>query len=220
MDSIDVVRCAVGLLILGYAAYRDVKTREASNRLWLIMGGCGAVLLVVERPDILLTAVSIGVTVPFALLLYVFGMGGADVKAMWALAVLVPLPPDVGSFPLVEVIIPVFPFVILLNSLLLIVALPVVYLAYNIRQGTCLFPYCLFGYKMRASTAKNAFFWSMEDDSGPRITPAKDMDIARFGDREIWVTPQLPFLVFIAIGFAIAFFYGDILFGILSFFLQ
>jgi len=60
-DLINVTRFIIGLSILSYGAYTDLKTREASNKLWLLMGIMGAVLLTVERPDAVETLISIAI---------------------------------------------------------------------------------------------------------------------------------------------------------------
>ena len=44
----DVVRLTVGIIILTYASISDIKTRRASNLLWLIMGTIGGILLIIQ----------------------------------------------------------------------------------------------------------------------------------------------------------------------------
>ncbi|HHF56691.1 MAG TPA: A24 family peptidase [Thermoplasmatales archaeon] len=212
---IDLIRLFVGIAILGYAAYTDIKIREASNKLWLVMGSIGIILLLIEKPNATLIAISMAVTIPFSFMLYLFGMGGADVKAMWAIALLAPLPPSTAYYSPPFFI---FPLTVLINSLLLIVFLPVFFLFYNVRKGDLEFPYCLFGYKMRAMEAKNKFVWSMEQNGKKSIMPVKDFDFEAAGNKKIWVTPKLPFLVFIFAGYIISFIFGDILFFLLSLF--
>jgi len=218
MNEFEVVRFLIGAAILAYAAYSDVKHREARDILWVAMGAIGVVLLVVERPDTTTTLVSMAISFPFAFLLYIVGMGGADVKALWAITLLIPLPPH--SMPFFPPLIFVFPLVVLLNSLILIVFLPPIYLIYNAYRRDCEFPYCLFGYRMKANLAKHKFVWSMEKEGKKRIMPFKDCDMETMGEREIWVTPQLPFLVFIFAGFVLSFLFGDILFFVFSLFLK
>ena len=212
---IDLFRFAVGIAILSYAAYSDFKYREASDKLWLIMGGIGILLLAIEGTDLQKVAISIAVSFPLALLLYFFGMGGADVKAMWGIALLSPLPPNFSYF--VSPIF-IFPLTVLINSLLLIVFLPIVFLFYNAKRKNLEFPYCLFGYKMKGSEAKNKFVWSMEKEGKKGIMPVKDFDFEKVGNREIWVTPKIPFLIFIFAGYIISFIFGDVLFFLLFLF--
>ena len=46
---LDITRFIVGVIILGYASFTDIKTRRASNLNWLIMGSAGAILLVIQH---------------------------------------------------------------------------------------------------------------------------------------------------------------------------
>ena len=45
---LDIARLIIGVAILGYASFTDIKTRRASNINWLIMGSAGAILLVIQ----------------------------------------------------------------------------------------------------------------------------------------------------------------------------
>ncbi|MCD6480950.1 MAG: prepilin peptidase [Thermoplasmata archaeon] len=217
-ETIDAVRFVIGLCLLSYAAYTDLKTREASDKIWLIMGIAGIILLLIERPDVMQTAISIAIAFPLALLLYVFGMGGADVKAMWSIALLSPLQPSFYGFPFFSSPIFVFPLTFLINSLLLVAFLPLFFLLYNATKKDISFPQCLFGYRMEAEKAKKTFVWSMERNDGSRgIMPVKDFNFEKAGNRKIWVTPQMPFLLFMSLGFFISYVFGDILFFLLSF---
>ena len=93
--------------LLGWAALRDIRTRRVPNWVWYVLGGLGAVLLAVDlagllpvesavaRLELLRIALSLGLVVPLA---YGFwrlgGFGGADAKALMALAVLFPTYPS------------------------------------------------------------------------------------------------------------------------------
>ena len=105
---LDVIRLFVGIAILFYASYTDIKTRRASNMLWVIMGSIGAILLVIqyftigfENPYYLLF-IPIMIGLMFALFQLRLIFGGADAKALMALAILVPLKPEILQFPLFE----------------------------------------------------------------------------------------------------------------------
>jgi|Deesub1362A_J573_1020465.scaffolds.fasta_scaffold01078_14 preflagellin peptidase FlaK len=213
--TIDLLRLLTGFAILSYAAYSDLKYREASNKLWILMGSIGLIFLAMERPEVTLVFISIAVSFPLAFLLYFFGMGGADVKAMWGIALLSPLPPKISFFPSP---IFIFPLTVLINSLFLFIPLPFILLFYNAYKKNLEFPYCLFGYKIKAEKAKNKFVWSMEKNGKKSIVPVKNFNFDEVADKEIWVTPKLPFLVFIFAGYVISFVFGDILFFLLSLF--
>ncbi len=218
MSELDLARFIVGISLLSYAAYTDLKTREASNKIWLLMGLLGILFLIFEQPDAMKTAISIAVSIPLALLLYVFGMGGADVKAMWAVTLLSPLPPSFYGLPYFVSPMFIFPLTFLINSLLLVSFLPLAFFLYNSKRGDISFPQCLFGYRMEVEKAKKSFVWSMEKEDGSKgIMPVKNFDFDSAGSsKKIWVTPKMPFLVFMAFGFLLSFTFGDILFFILS----
>ena len=48
VTMLNVTRLIVGTIILFYASYTDIKTRKASNILWIIMGSAGAILLLIQ----------------------------------------------------------------------------------------------------------------------------------------------------------------------------
>ena len=98
---INITRFVVGLCILLYASYTDIKTRRAPNILWWIMGSIGASLLVIQffSPQgfgnqilyLIFIPIMIGMVYLFFQLRLIFG--GADAKALMALAILVPVSP-------------------------------------------------------------------------------------------------------------------------------
>ena len=96
---IDAIRLIVGGTILSYASYTDCKYREASNKLWIIMA-CIGIPLLFFYSDSLTVALSIIISFLLGFILYLFGMGGADTKAIWAIAILSPLSPQ-NFFPFV-----------------------------------------------------------------------------------------------------------------------
>jgi len=221
---LDFLRFIVGAIILIIASYTDFKKRVARNELWMLMTIIGIILLSLSNYEWEKVAISILITLPLAFSLFLFGMGGADAKALIALSFLVPLFPKIGIFPLwkAPVLFP-FPLIIFINSLLLFLFIPFFLLFYNIVHKTAEFPYCFFGYKMNAEKAKDTFVWSMEKIVGGKrkrtILPQKDVDISNFGNEEIWVTPKVPFLILLTIGYILSFFLGDVLYKIISLFL-
>ncbi|KAA0002781.1 MAG: hypothetical protein FE044_02480 [Thermoplasmata archaeon] len=211
----DIIKFAIAFPLLLYAAYSDIKKREADNWIWIFIGVAGAFFLFFNK-NYFLEAISIAISIPIAFLLYIFGMGGADAKAIMAIALLNPLPPSITIFHSPQF---VFPLTVLINSLLLILPMPIIFLIYNAIRRDIEMPYAFFGYRMEASVAKNKFVWPMEKDGRKTIFPVKNADFDSYKGR-IWVTPKLPFLLFILIGYVISCLFGDILFAFVSFFLQ
>lgn len=146
--------------LLGWAALRDVRTRRVPNWIWYAIGGLGLALLAADlialapfstafaRLQLFRTAVSVGFVVPLA---YVFwrlgGFGGADAKALMALAVLFPtypayyppvsvfgtaLPPVLPAEP---TLVGVFSLTVLTNTVLVGALFPVALAARNALSG-------------------------------------------------------------------------------------
>ena len=211
----DIIKFAIAFPLLFYAAYSDVKRREAENWIWIVMGIAGLPFLIFSK-NLFLSIISISVSIPIAFLLYIFGMGGADAKAIMAISLLNPLPPSCSIFHSPQFI---FPVTVLINSLLLILPLPLLFFVYNAKRKNAEIPYAFFGFKMDAEKARKKFVWPMEKDGVKKIYPIKDADLNSYHGK-IWVTPKLPFLLFILIGYVISYVFGDILFAFVRFLLQ
>ena len=96
MRMIDVVRFIVGFVVLSIGAYTDFKTRMASNCLWLVLGSVALSLLLVDFYLYGLDVFKIVSLVVMVLLFYVLFqlrviVGGADVKALMCVCILIPL---------------------------------------------------------------------------------------------------------------------------------
>lgn len=146
---------AFSLAVLLYASWSDYKTREVSNRVWLIYGPIGlglslAALILFEPAQLPFYALCVGVTVCLAFLLfYVGGFGGADSKALMCIAVALPFAPLIvfnpiipdGASPLSQYI---FPITILGNAVLFAAASGIYMVFRNIfwhkKHGAKLFP--------------------------------------------------------------------------------
>jgi preflagellin peptidase FlaK len=142
-----------------WVAYRDIRTRRVPNRTWLPLAALAVVLLVwelgpllfagdvsvLDRRRLVRTAVSVGLLVP---LVYGFwlvgGFGGADAKAFFVVALLLPTYPtydlaalglDAPVLPLVETSLGVFSLTVLTNTVLLGVGYPLALAARNALSG-------------------------------------------------------------------------------------
>ena len=105
---VDVARMILTLFFLLYASWSDYKTREVSNKVWIIFGPIAFVLTFISiylRDFTQLSAygLSFGLTAIFAILLfYSGGFGGADAKALMCLALALPFQPEPFE-PLTEI---------------------------------------------------------------------------------------------------------------------
>jgi len=228
---LNAVRLIIGTLILLYASYTDLKTRHASNILWIIMGTAGAILLVIQYlqggfPNLwYLVFIPIIIALMYGLFQLRLIFGGADAKAMMALAILVPIVPTMNNTPLWPSLLP-WSWVIFANSVLLFLIIPVSLFVYNAAKRNLSFPYALLGYKMNIQEAKAKFVWPLEKlvDGKRRFSRIpEDFDESEHlkafedaGIEEIWVTPKIPFMIPLLAGFLTAFFLGDFMTAILQ----
>ena len=223
---LDGIRLITGTVLLAYASYTDIKTRRAANILWVVMAIVGIILLVIQYLDGGFPNIWYLVFVPIMIvLMYAFFQmrllfGGADAKALMALAILVPILPRIGNIPLWNSFLP-GSWSIFANATILFLFIPVSLLIYNISKKNLRFPHCLLGYVISVEKAKQKFVWPLE-----RIKEGKrklmympknfdvDEELAEFeklGITEIWVTPKIPFMIPLLVGFLVTFIFGDIL---------
>jgi preflagellin peptidase FlaK len=164
-------------------------------------------------------------------LMYIFDIvkGGADAKALMALAVLFPTVPAIGELPLVSPQDPIantlFPFAlaVLTDAAFLVVFLPVLFLLRNLAARDVKFPHMLLGYRIDTRLERPGFVWLMErmEDGKHRFStrPKGDEDIVQelrklreHGVPRAWVTPKIPFILPILAGLVLAAVGGNILF--------
>ncbi len=147
----DVLRLLV-VPVFAWAALRDVRTRRLPNRLWPPLYAFGALLLVWETAALWplagiegrLFLVRAGISLLFVAPLgyafwYLGAFGGADAKALIAIAVLLPTFPEYAvagvTLPVVETQLGVFSLTVLTNTVLLGLAYPVGLAAVNLLRG-------------------------------------------------------------------------------------
>ncbi len=138
--SLDLAALLLSLGVLIAASFSDLKTREISNRFWLLYGPVALflfILRIVFSPDTApILLVSAGATIVVAFLLFQFGvMGGADSKALMCFCLAMPVVPAFLT-PLWQPPFTFYPFpiAILVNSFLLSVGSAVFLLLKNLFQ--------------------------------------------------------------------------------------
>jgi preflagellin peptidase FlaK len=224
------IRLITGAVLLAYASYTDIKTRRASNILWVIMGIVGAILLVIQYLDggfpniwyLAFIPIMIGLFFQMRLL-----FGGADAKALMALAILVPIQPVIEGFPLWKPYLSLpGSWIIFANAIILFLLIPISLLVINIGKRNLRFPHCFLGYVISVEKAKQTFVWPLEkikDGKRKLVYMPKNFDVdeelaefEKLGIKEIWVTPKIPFMIPLLVGFLAAFILGDILLQIVQ----
>ncbi len=178
--------------------------------------------------DLLWNYMSIPVMYLLMNALYYSGVvrGGADAKAVIAVAFVCPLYPVFGDLSLIGIpsgSLPLFvvpAFSVFMIAALLTVLLAVPYAIANIARGDAEFPNMFAGIRMGIDRAEKSHVWPMEDvvDGVLRsnMSGTEDPEVFQrlraFGAEKIWVTLIIPFLVPITIAYAIVVFLGNPLF--------
>jgi len=138
--------------VFAWAALRDIRTRRLPNRLWPPLYAFGAILLLWEttrlwpltgidgRLFLVQAAISLLFVAPLGYAFWYLGaFGGADAKALIAIAVLFPTFPEYAfagtTLPLVGTEIGVFSLTILTNTVLLGLAYPIALAGLNLLRG-------------------------------------------------------------------------------------
>lgn len=174
---------------------------------------------------------TIPILIVFFFILYQLGMlhGGADAKAMMAISIMVPFYPHFSDFPLLqfssdriaqamELFFP-FAFLVLMNSVLFVIWVFLGLIVFNATRKDFGFPEMILGYKMNIDEVEKKFVWPMErvvDDERVLVLFPRKVDeesiakLKEMGVKRIWVTPKIPFIIFITGGFIISAILGNV----------
>ena len=121
----DGARIILCLSFLIYASWSDYKTREVSNKVWVILGPLALALtafqFLIFSPQLLLSYIlSFVITSALAIaIFYAGGFGGADAKALMCISLALPVYPNNFLPQPLSFVSPLFPITIFTNSVLL-----------------------------------------------------------------------------------------------------
>jgi preflagellin peptidase FlaK len=121
--AFDAARVALSLLFLLYASWSDWKQREVSNKVWIVFAPLAFSFTIVQfavfaQDSLLSYLISFALTSVMAVALFYAGaFGGADAKALMCIALALPSPVRLVSS--VSLFLPIFPFTVFSNSVLL-----------------------------------------------------------------------------------------------------
>lgn len=118
--ALDLIGLSASFTFLGYSSWRDIVSREVSDRVWLLSYPVGLVLLaarlIVQTSSWMVILLSVLGAVALSMALPYLGVwGGADSKAFICLALMNPLIPSLGENP-PHVVNPLFPLVVFSNA--------------------------------------------------------------------------------------------------------
>ena len=194
-------------------------------------------ILTKGTPYIIFLFLSAGSIFVLVYILFQIGtFGGADAKSLIVISIILPAYPVIQAFghnfPLNKPLIELFSFGILGNAVLLTVVVPLGLAAYNIIKLGLKIDHPLYifiGYKSSISNLANKhikLIQSFEEENGlvkfrfkrggveindEVISELKALSNKGLIKDEIWVTPGLPFMIPITLGFFVAVFYGDMI---------
>ena len=153
--SIDFFRVFLVLVMLSYSSYKDWKTREINDLIWILFGSIGIILdiyaLVMGTMNFTMLLFSVGFSVIFAALIGYLGLfGEADLLALVTITILSPIPPSIG-FDTLGITPLLMPLSVLSNSVFIGACFSLIMLLLNLLQwGEGLFT----GYKDISSWKK------------------------------------------------------------------
>jgi preflagellin peptidase FlaK len=236
------------IILLVYASWRDWKTREVSNRVWIVLGSVGGFLtgfkaFVWGRPELLFWSLGLAFLTVLALALYYVGfLGGADSKALICLGLALPVLPSFLN-PILGLWIVFLPFTIIFNTFFL-AALTVLYVAlrnfiYWARRGSIFEGFedeplrrkiaaFLVAYKVNRGRLPGNLGLSLAEKPSFnhgrkwnfRFRISEEEKLPADLPEEVWVTPQLPLLFFITLALGMSLILGDLVLQIVVHFLM
>lgn len=238
MNLLELAKVFIVLCFLLYACRLDLKTRIIPNRVWKFMLITTIPITAYQIYEVAISNRTIlfwalfGVVfiILLAYLLYrMNAYGGADAKALMCLAVIFPLYPELGDFPVINTGFGIFAFSVLANSVIFAPLLMFGLLFRNLiiegLGGFLKTPlYYIAGYRIPVEKIHFHNLFEFVDKKGElrrvrrAVEPNEEL-ISRLKKSKIekvWVTPALPFIIFITFGYTIAILLGDVLFFVIS----
>ncbi len=245
LTAVYLVKCLIVLIFLLYTCLLDIKERRVPNRLWKYMIIATFPLVILEfivgnhgLYDIMYAVLQFVLIFGLAYGLYYLGAyGGADAKALMVLSLLFPFYPVLDfrsvTLPLLNTGFGVFAFSTLSNSVISAPGLVIILFIRNVvKEGVRglkgNFFYYFIGYRADVS-ALPKFHNLLEyvDSKGKIVRLQRGIEpdeeilyrLKKAHERgkisKIWVTPGLPFLVFITAGYLISIIAGNLLFELI-----
>ncbi len=181
-----------------------------------------------------LTVLAVYAGVLFARALFEVGVlyGGADAKALMVAGLLVPLDaaPLLGLPASATTILAVYPFTVslLMDAAIFSASVPIYLAIRNAVRGDFELPRGFTGYRIHVDELADRFVWlkdpTFDRDAEEEEVETTEDDVAlrrrqqaelrARGVTRIWVTPQLPFIVFLAAGAVAAIVAGNLIFDL------
>ncbi|HIQ29217.1 MAG TPA: A24 family peptidase [Candidatus Caldiarchaeum subterraneum] len=210
-----------------YASYRDFKTREVDDIVWIIPSCLGLLInlygfYVNGFSNVWIYLIGVAVTGALAFAIYLAGLyGGADAKALLMISLVDPFVPAPYR---IHGLMGLTTFT---NGMILSASLPILLALWNVRKiisGEKIFngfedeplrrKIAAFFLGTRLADASRKRFWSLieerkNDKRRFRFSISLD-DFTESGYDDAWVTPGIPLIIFFTAGYFVAVFLGDL----------
>ena len=233
---INEIKVLVTLAILIKASIYDWKFREIPDSLWIILIAFAIPLNVIQyiffphNYNLLFLIIQFIIVLGITIIMLFLGFGGADIKALIALSIMFPIYPNVWIFPILNEGFGIFALSVLSNSLLVAPAIALGLFFRNVlRREKGKIIYYFIGYKVDVDNIPkfhNLLEYIDENGRIVRVIKAVEPDdemLKRLKDAKnkgvidkVWVTPALPFLIFMTAGFVVAIVLGDLIVEIIK----
>lgn len=224
--SLPIVQILLTVTMLGVASYWDMKKREIPDLLWLVFGGISVIFPLLSS-DIVSAFTAMGISMivaPIALVIWRIGFfGGADAFALIAIAALSPMASISG--------IDVNPFTTLTNGIILS-GIPIVVNIIRNLIALCCHKNIFLGFEHERQRNKILAMFVGYRAQNPKFGFAIEKTVGRTRkldfslknadstdfctSKDTWITPGIPYLIYITAGFVVQILYGDIIFRILQ----
>ena len=233
---INEIKVLVTLVILIKASIYDWKFREIPDSLWIILIAFAIPLNAIQyiffphNYNLLFLIIQFIIVLGITVIMLFLGFGGADIKALIALSIMFPIYPNVWIFPILNEGFGIFALSVLSNSLLVAPAIALGLFFRNVlRREKGKIIYYFIGYKVDVDNIPK-FHNLLEyiDENGKIVSVIKAVEpddemLKRLKDAKnkgvidkVWVTPALPFLIFMTAGFVVAIVLGDLIVEIIK----
>lgn len=219
------IRILLAILMLSIASSIDIWKREISDALWIGFAAVAVVLIFLE-PDLTGILKSIGISliiVPVALVIWRMGIfGGADALGLMVLAALAPqaslsngliTPFTTLTNAALLSVIPIFTNVI--RNVMALLNHSDIFEGFNETRSKKILAIFL-GY--RAKNPKYGFSIETTEGNHKKLDfSLKHAEKAEFCSKpDTWITPSIPYILYITAGFVVQIVFGDIVLNTLS----
>lgn len=225
ISDINLIRIVLALVMLAIGGIFDIWKREVHDYLWVVFGGIGLVVLLIEPEpmDAIYSILFALIIAPVSIIIWRIGLfGGADAFALIALALIAPqitlieseiTPLTTLSNAAVLIIIPLI--INVLRNISSIIRHENIFEGFNETKYRKILA-CIYGYK--AKQPKYGFSIERKRGKLKKFSfKAHHAENENFSTKpNTWITPGIPYLLLIIVGFVIQLLYGDLIMNVLS----